>query len=216
MRIPVSPNRDGEMLPSISAELPAYLVPPSSREAGTNDASSQTGAEQGPDRVELSVDRAIDAQSKAPDRGLYGADGRFVASSSGAGEHGDTRSSRQNSEDRRNLTLEEIDAVVPPAAREELRALADRVERQKSAKDLTSSDYRRISELMERVGRHAEARDALDRAMELEQSSTPSAAQERASLERAEDAADAADSLNASGLEDSAPARSSFEGLTGG
>lgn len=204
------------MLPSISAELPAYLVPPSSREAGTNDASNQSGAEQGPDRVELSVDRAIDAQSKSPDRGLYGADGRFVASTSAAGEHANTRPSRQNSDDRRNLTLEEIDAVVPPAAREELRALADRVERQKTAKDLTSTDYRRISELMERVGRHAEARDALDRAMELEQASTPSAAQERASLERAAEADDAEELLNESASETNDSASSSFEGLTGG
>ena len=168
------------MLPSVSAELPAYLVPPTGRGGGTGP-PVEAGAEPTVDRVELSVDRAVDAQSRSPNSGLYGPDGRFVDASPRASEEGARRNASDSGarEDARNLTLDEIDAVVPPAAREELRALADRVEKKPPAKPLTSEEYRRISDLMERVGRHSEATAARARAEELEQSMKPSRVEER-------------------------------------
>lgn len=68
----------------------------------------------------------------------------------------------------RDLALAEFDAVVPPAAREELAALADRVNQRADSRTLDSDDYRLISDLMARLGRFAEANDAIERARELE------------------------------------------------
>jgi len=68
----------------------------------------------------------------------------------------------------RDLSLAEFDAAVPPAAREELRALADRIDRRAYTQPLEPRDYRRISELLDRVGRYSDSQEALKRAEDLE------------------------------------------------
>jgi len=70
-------ERGGKMLPAISADLPAYLLPPTS---GRDDRQTTTGeSEFGPAvRVNVSSAEAIAAQSRRPGEGLYGPDGRFI------------------------------------------------------------------------------------------------------------------------------------------
>lgn len=197
------------MLPAISADLPALLVPPSNKDAGQ---PLKTSDGFGPSaRVELSPQKAVQAQSNNPSSGLYGADGRFVESAARreitqtsrddpppaadrpTDETANNRAVQNNQPPRRNedvkqqllkaatdvrsqsrdLSLAEFDAAVPPAAREELRALADRVNRRTTTQTLESRDYKRISELFDRVGRFREAKQALDRAHKLEAGNEP-------------------------------------------
>lgn len=192
------------MLPAISADLPALLVPPSNKDAGR---PLKTSDGFGPStRVELSAQKAVQAQSNNPSSGLYGADGRFVETAArreitqtsrdetpaAANRQTDeTTSNRAEQADRpprrnedvkqallkaatdvrarfRDLSLAEFDAAVPPAAREELRALADRVERRATTQSFEPRDFKRLSELFDRVGRFGDAKQALDRARELE------------------------------------------------
>ncbi len=188
------------MLPAISADLPALLVPPSNKDAGqplkTSDAFGPSA------RVELSPQQAVQAQSNNPSSGLYGADGQFVESAgrreiTQTGRH-DTppadsraeqtaRAARGNGDVKqallkaatevrsqsRDLSLAEFDAAVPPAAREELRALADRVNRKATTQTLEPRDYKRLSELLDRVGRFGDAKEALQRAEKLEAGNEP-------------------------------------------
>ena len=198
------------MLPAISADLPALLVPPSNKDAGQ---PLKTSDEFGPSaRVELSPQKAVQAQSNNPSSGLYGADGRFVESAARrqvrqtnredtpaapanreTDETTNNRAAQSNRPPRskedlkqtlltaatdvrsrsRDLSLAEFDAAVPPAAREELRALADRVSRRAANQSLEPNDYKRISELLDRVGRFADAKQALDRAHKLEAGNEP-------------------------------------------
>lgn len=205
------------MLPAISADLPALLVPPSNKDAGQ---PLKTSDGFGPSaRVELSPQKAVQAQSNNPSSGLYGADGQFVEA---AGRRQTTQTSRnqappapatpappvakrqtdETTNDRaaqndrptrrnedvkqellkaatdvksrsRDLSLAEFDAAVPPAAREELRALADRVNRRTTTQTLEPRDYKRISELFDRVGRFGDAKQALNRAEKLEARNEP-------------------------------------------
>ena len=197
------------MLPAISADLPALLVPPSNKDAGqplkTSDAFGPSA------RVELSPQQAVQAQSNNPSSGLYGADGQFVESAGrreitqtgrddtppAASRQTDkatdsraeqtARAARGNGDVKqtllkaatdvrsqpRDLSLAEFDAAVPPAAREELRALADRVERRATTQSFEPRDYKRLSELLDRVGRFGDAKQALDRAEELEAGNKP-------------------------------------------
>ncbi len=185
------------MLPAISADLPVYLTPPSDKEAGrqtTTDAGFGPST-----KVELSTDKAVAAQSSQPDNGLYGADGQFVETLAGRADAApqtshdaqkpaftdasaparaqSTESSRgllsgsdvPGASGSRDLSIDSFSSAVPPAAREELRSLADRVGRKTSEQDLSSSDYRQVAELMERVGRHHEAKRAADAARALDE-----------------------------------------------
>lgn len=75
---------------------------------------------------------------------------------------------KTESASRRDLTLAEVDAAVPPAARAELRELADRLSRHSENSRLQADDYRQLAKLMERVGRYEDARVAEAKAGELE------------------------------------------------
>ncbi|MBK8269042.1 MAG: hypothetical protein IPK83_12335 [Planctomycetes bacterium] len=158
------------MLTSVTAELPAFLVPPASRESG-RDAAANERKTPADDRVELSADDAEAANSREPESPTYGRDGRFVAVTSESERYQDSGANQESAgrQNGRELTLAEFDAVVPPAAREELRALADRVNEQASTQSLEPKDYMLISDLMMRVGRYTEALDAERRAAELEE-----------------------------------------------
>lgn len=212
------------MLPAISADLPAYLVPPSSREV---DSAAAQNAGFGPSaEVSLSAEQALARNSAQPGRVEYGRDGRFVetaarrdlegqpagdqppaAARRGEGRpgadiqatSGETRASATREDSRgeepstaretgrdasraasllhsaadstqetRDLSLKEFDAAIPPAAREELRALAERVSRRAHSASLSADDYRQLSRLFERLGRYDQSFDALARAEELE------------------------------------------------
>ncbi len=84
-------------------------------------------------------------------------------------DHSSSDSDEQAGEtSRRDLSLAEVDAAIPPAEREELRELADRASRD-GDKGLTARDYKRLARLMERVGRYPDALRAMDRARELEE-----------------------------------------------
>ena len=180
----------GIMLPAVSAELPAYLVPQTTRPVSR---SVDAGSTFGPAAVaELSVDQARAAQSRRPGVGLYGPDGRFIEPTS---ERSDSsRSTQQPTQGnppatsqvtdrsqsdaaeqsaqqevrKRDLSLSQIDAAVPPAQREELRQLAEHVRRKPDAEPLEVRDYKQIASLMDRVGRYDEAQQAMDKAKELE------------------------------------------------
>ncbi|MCG8406146.1 MAG: hypothetical protein MI923_13195 [Phycisphaerales bacterium] len=167
------------MLPAISADLPAYLTPTSRKESGqltTADADSTPAA-----RVELSADRALQANSSQPGKGLYGPDGRFVETANRRAESEPRQREREEADqvspraqdsdvvDTRKLTLAEFDAVVPPAAKEELKALADRVGQQGTTATLTARDYKQVADLMDRLGRYDKANEALEKARELEE-----------------------------------------------
>lgn len=69
----------------------------------------------------------------------------------------------------RDLSLTEFDVAVPPAAREELRDLADRINRRSNNGSLSANDYVRIADLMERIGRFDEAQRARIEADALQQ-----------------------------------------------
>jgi hypothetical protein len=75
---------------------------------------------------------------------------------------------KAESESQRDLTLAEVDAAVPPAARAELRELADRLSRRSGNGGLEADDLRQLAKLMERVGRYEDARVAEAKAGELE------------------------------------------------
>jgi len=190
------------MLPAISADLPVYLTPPSDKEAGRQ---TTTDAGFGPStRVDFSKDKAVAAQSTKPGNGLYGADGQFVESAAhrddaapqtpgGMEKTAVAKTSRAASATEsspgllsnsdvpaaagsRDLSIDSFNSALPPAATEELRSLADRVERRAAEQELSSRDYRQVAELMERVGRHHEAKraaDAADAARALEELTEP-------------------------------------------
>ncbi len=177
------------MLPAISADLPAYLAPPSQKDAGRQTTSDTEFGP--PTRVELSTDKAVTEQSSQPGSGLYGADGRFVeavarrddaapktpseAQQQAAPQHSSGLLANPGVQGRtgsRDLSIEGFQSAIPPAAREELRSLADRVGHRAVASELSSSDYRKVGDLMERVGRHHEAQRAFDRAKALEEPAT--------------------------------------------
>ena len=150
------------MLPAVSADLPAYVAgpqrPPDSRRTATD------GSAFGPPvQVDLSTDQAVDAQSQTPGTSLYGPDGRFVESSARREVLSDAEANHQ-----RNLALAELDAIIPPAAREELRALADRVGRAATRQQSEPRQLKQIARLMDRVGRYEEAHRALAKAQKLE------------------------------------------------
>jgi len=206
------------MLPAISADLPAYLLPP---QAGQE--ARRTGSEDfGPaTEVELSVDKAVTSQSTDPGTGIYGPDGRFVesaarrdvedqprgsesagppaaetASAAPAAEVGSVEAASQPSEESpsddeqpgsapemlspdrstaardRKLALDNFDSIIPPAAKEELRSLADRAERAAAQRKLDSEGYEEMADLMSRLGRHPDAARARAEAEAMEQSNT--------------------------------------------
>lgn len=166
------------MLPAITADLPAYLNPATRKAAGqTTTADTEANPAT---RVELSTEQTLQANSNQPGTGIYGPDGRFVetASRRDQSEQSPRENDKaapsslktaENSSNRRKLKLSEFAAVVPPAAREELKALADRVGRQSTGPTLTARDYKLVADLMDRVGRYDEAKVALDKARELEE-----------------------------------------------
>ncbi len=181
------------MLPAVSAELPAYLVPPA---VNASPRTANTAQGYGPAAVaEISADAVRAAQSRRPGVGLYGPNGRFIEST--AGRHAGARTTRQPTpqaadgdrsgggaptEDlanaavastessiarKRDLSLAQVNAVVPPAHQDELRELADHVRRTTDVRRLEARDYERIADLMERVGDYDQAKQALDEARKL-------------------------------------------------
>jgi len=150
------------MLPAISADLPAYVAgpqrPPDSRRTSTGESAFGP-----PVQVALSTDEAVDAQSQSPGLGLYGPDGRFIESSARR-----ELLSNGDADGERELGLAEFDAIIPPAAREELRALADRVGQAVVGHQSEPRQLRQIARLMDKVGRYDEAKRALAEAEDLE------------------------------------------------
>lgn len=232
------------MLPAISSDLPAYLLPQKVGEGGRQTHESAFGPAF---RVDLSTDRAVTEASASPGNGLYGPNGQFVEASV------DVRSARQaparsepaapavaeqaepvvavaeevepavvdaeevepagenvagthpvtvedvslspdqprmlatgGSEDERELSLSDFESVVPPAARTELRELADNVGRLTDSDRLGPRELKQIADLMSRVGRHDYAKRALDRAAELENTAAPQQGERPAVLQVAE------------------------------
>lgn len=156
------------MLPAVSADLPAYLLPPKSGSGERLTGDDNDGF--GPSvQLDLSSAEAVEAQSRNPGIGLYGPDGQFVETSNRASS-GSTPFSgtADQSEQARDLDLAQFDSVIPPAAREELRALADRVARKAEEKAFDSRDFQQIARLMAQVGRFDRANWALTRAKELD------------------------------------------------
>jgi len=163
------------MLPAISADLPAYLLPPRSG-SGDRPTGEQEGLEPSV-RLDLSDSEAQEAQSRNPGVGLYGPDGHFVESTSPTASAdlpfgGGTPPEKPA----RDLDLAQFDSVIPPAAEEELRALADRVSRKAEASSFDPRDLEQIAQLMQAVGRFDRAHWAMRRAKELERGDEPTTA----------------------------------------
>ncbi len=155
------------MLPAISADLPAYLLPPKSG-SGDRPTGDQEGHEPSV-RLDLSENDAQETQSRNPGVGLYGPDGRFVESvSPEAAANQLFGGGTPKEKPARDLDLAQFDSVIPPAAKEELRALADRISRKAEASSFDPSDLEQIAQLMQAVGRFDRAHWALTRAKELE------------------------------------------------
>jgi hypothetical protein len=71
----------------------------------------------------------------------------------------------------RELALDNFDSIIPPAAKEELRSLADRAQRAAAQRKLDSEGYKEMADLMTRIGRHPDAARARAEAEDMEQSS---------------------------------------------
>lgn len=168
----------GNMLPAISADLPAYLLPPKSGGDGERPTAESSF---GPAvRVQISANGSHAAEGQAPGTGLYGPDGQFVEAASQResqqGSGGGTSNGGQPvlsspagsdaSQTPRELDLADFDSIIPPAVREELRALADRASRDLQSNDMQPQEYKQLAELMIRVGRYHEAVQAWNRADE--------------------------------------------------
>ncbi|MEK6643400.1 MAG: hypothetical protein AABZ08_05780 [Planctomycetota bacterium] len=173
------------MLPAVTAELPAYLIPPRAQATGR---TSGTSPDFGPAAtVELSAESVRAAQSRKPGQGLYGPNGHFVEPSSARQDDARVRTQptrdakpdkstaraehlKEEAEEKtRQLSLAQVDAAVPPAQRKELRDLAKRIQRKSSDESLEAKDYKQIASLMQRVGDFKEATRALEKARDLEQ-----------------------------------------------
>lgn len=171
------------MLPAVSANLPVYLLPPQG--SGTERAVAMRSPFGPAARLELSGSASEAAARAGPANGLYGPDGQFVESAVrretnlNARSDGQTEAGRSHdragprktshSEETRNrdLSLSNADVAVPPAAREELVELIDRLKSREGSRHFDADDYKRIARLMERVGRYDDAAQARDRADEL-------------------------------------------------
>ncbi|HVP12091.1 MAG TPA: hypothetical protein VMV94_13000 [Phycisphaerae bacterium] len=197
------------MLPAISSDLPAYLLPPKAGDDDRHTSSDDFGPAV---RVDISAEGAIDAQSAQPGTGLYGPDGQFVDSAARRDLQNGTPSEEpqpqpaaeqespeangsdapsqpqadvptvlnnatQNTQHDRDLALANYDSIIPPAAREELAHLADRVQRKSSEQALSPSEYKKLAELLMRVGRHSDAMWARSEAEKLQQGEQPADAQ---------------------------------------
>jgi hypothetical protein len=214
-----SKTPDGEkMLPAISSDLPAYLLPPTTGEEGRRTTPDSFGPAS---QVDISAEKAIDAQSSQPGTGIYGPNGQFVEAAAqrqvqdgqsqggsqsqpaedqpAADSVGDTAptqpkaletspvlsaksSQSQSGGHDRDLALDNFDAAIPPAAREELRALADRVQRKSSEQGLNPDEYKKLADLLTRVGRHSDAMWARTEAEKMEPSTAPQAEAEPPSI----------------------------------
>jgi hypothetical protein len=206
----------GTMLPAISSDLPAYLLPPTLGEEGRRTTPDSFGPAA---QVDISAEKAIAAQSSQPGTGIYGPDGQFVEAAAqrqvqdgrsqggsqsqpaedqpAADPAGDpapsppqaletppvlSSSQSQTAQPDRNLALDNFDAAIPPAAREELRALADRVQRKSSEKGLNQDEYKKLAELLMRVGRHSDAMWARTEAERMEPNQQPQPQAEQPSI----------------------------------
>lgn len=178
------------MLPAISADLPAYLIPPKTGGDGRNTGTDKSDF--GPD-ARVDVSKAAAEQSQNPNQGLYGPDGQFVETAArretenrpdakksaqparqsesagaepkaGSPTGPDAESTRQ-----RDLALSDFEAIIPPAASEELRALADHVSRKADERQRGPREYKQVVDLMTRVGRHHDAAEAMAKAKALEE-----------------------------------------------
>ncbi len=178
------------MLPAISADLPAYLIPPKTGGDGRNTGTDESDF--GP-AARVDVSKAAAAQSQNPNQGLYGPDGQFVetaarretedrpdakefaqrarhAESAGAEpKAGSPMGPEAEPTRHRDLVLSDFDAIIPPAASEELRALADHVSRRADEQQRGPREYKQVVDLMTRVGRHHDAADAMAKARALEE-----------------------------------------------
>ncbi len=192
------------MIPAISADIPVYIVAPKAR---SDDQTERLEPGFGPDtRVEIRRRGGQAATQGGAEAGVYGPDGQFVEAASRRTVRQEAPEPRQTTPPRdapsrsernqetppatettrppRELVLNEFDVAVPPADLDELRNLANRVER--LARTRTSKEYERIGKLMDRIGRH----DAAQRAR--------IAAQQDQQVEQAEQADEAVASLQES------------------
>jgi len=165
------------MLPAISADLPAYLLP---QKAGGEGERPTTESSFGPAvRVRISANGSRAVEGQSPGTGLYGPDGQFVEAAArreSQGSGGGTSNGGQPvlsspaggdaSQTPRELDLADFDSIIPPAVREELRALADRASRDLQSNEMQPQEYKQLAELMIRVGRYHEAVQAWNRADE--------------------------------------------------
>lgn len=178
------------MLPAITAELPAYLVPPKAR---SENQSKRVEPGFGPDtKVDIRREGAQAAAQGGTTAGVYGPDGQFVEAASRrtvrqeapeprdtspprdadpprdtsppreapsrSENNRETRAATETDRPPRDLALNEFDVAVPPAELEELRELANRVDR--LSRTRTPKEYERIGKLMDRVGRYDAAQRA--------------------------------------------------------
>lgn len=160
------------MLPAISADLPAYLMPPTTTEESqgkTPDANPAT-------KVDIRAVGAASEKAGEAGKGLYGPDGQYVEAAGGRvdkqevsseGHPSPLKAGEKQDGNGRDISLEGFDAVIPPAAKEELMALADRASRRASTQELAPREYDRIARLMSSVGRYDEARVATTKAEDL-------------------------------------------------
>ncbi len=172
------------MLPAISADLPAYLMPPTTTEESqgkTPDANPAT-------KVDIRAVGAASEKAGEAGTGLYGPDGQYVEAAGGRVDKQEVSSDgRPSSLDaaektrgsNRDIPLEGYDAAIPPAAKEELMALADRASRRASQQELDPREYERIARLMSSIGRYDEARVATVKAEELQSETEASRSEEQ-------------------------------------
>lgn len=121
--------------------------------------------EAGPPRTEDSAD-AIGAAPKAADQ-----DADAAPADAQLGSAPEMLSPAESTPARdRELALANFDTIIPPAAREELKALADHVSRAAAQRQLDRDQYHEMADLMSRLGRHPDAARARAEAQSMEQS----------------------------------------------
>lgn len=186
------------MLPAITANLPAYLSPPRTASEESSQGATDFGPAvkvdlektrsdgarganrsglYGPDGqfVESNARRELGQRPRfqSPQRAASALNNQVESTRPASQETPpaalQVKSSEQVAVARRDLSLEEVNAAVPPAAREELRELADRVDRRSRNNQLQVDEYRRIADLMERIGRYEDAQAARKKAQELKE-----------------------------------------------
>lgn len=137
----------------------------------------RSGNEAGPPRTEDSAD-AIVAAPKAADQ-----DADAAPADAQLGSAPEVLSPAESTPARdRELALANFDTIIPPAAREELKALADHVSRAAAQRQLDRDQYHEMADLMTRLGRHPDAMRALAEAESLEKTTKDAPSDEAPSM----------------------------------